>query len=284
MAASTSSAKSASTGSGGAAASFPRLYESIEAMPAPQNGVARWVAFVRHGEAGHNVDHALLKCPDNPLTEKGRAQALRAAEGPAGAAVREAQIVVTTPLTRAVQTTQLLLGVDGNPQTPGSFHAADPGTPSCSPKGALGSDNDNAVPSPADKGCAAHETPKRRRTESPPASSISTVRRPRRRVSISAAATERMAARCDEGTPKSELLRKLPTELQDWEGWDTLPETWWPEKGEDLEQRVQAFRDALEKYPQDRLTFVGHGAFWQQVCGKYLQNCEVVYCDRFLGA
>lgn len=31
----------------------------------------RWVAFVRHAQAGHNVDPDLIMNPDNPLTDEG---------------------------------------------------------------------------------------------------------------------------------------------------------------------------------------------------------------------
>lgn len=53
---------------------YPKLYETVEEVPSyPQ-----WVAFVRHAQAGHNVDRALIEKPDNPLTEVGVAQALKA--------------------------------------------------------------------------------------------------------------------------------------------------------------------------------------------------------------
>ena len=55
---------------------YPKLYETVEEVPSyPQ-----WVAFVRHAQAGHNVDRALIEKPDNPLTEVGVAQALKARE------------------------------------------------------------------------------------------------------------------------------------------------------------------------------------------------------------
>mmetsp|Transcript_97684 Transcript_97684/g.252792 ORF Transcript_97684/g.252792 Transcript_97684/m.252792 type:complete len:296 (-) Transcript_97684:48-935(-) len=193
----------------------PRLFDAPdEVLSAP-----RWIAFVRHAQAGHNVDEALVGTPDNPLTPAGEAQARAAAEGPAGAAVRGAELVITSPLMRAMQTTALLLG-DGAPEDT--------------------------------------------------------------RVLIDTAGTERWSAPCDEGTLKSELREQVPKAFLDWEGWDTLPERWWPERGEDSWARAQEFVEMIRRRPEERIVCVGHGAFWQTVLGRYLKNCEVVFCDRFL--
>jgi broad specificity phosphatase PhoE len=180
----------------------------------------RWVAFVRHAQAGHNADPALLDRPDNMLTEFGRSQAQEASVGPAGAALRASELVVTSPLRRAMQTTGLLLGGEAG-----------------------------RVP----------------------------------RVRVDALVTERAGATCDQGTPKSVLLSELPLECSAaWEGWSELPETWWPEKGEDMWGRAEAFKEMVRRRPEDRLTFVGHGAFFQMVLGEYLPNCEVIFCNRDL--
>lgn len=177
----------------------------------------RWVAFVRHAQAGHNADPALLDTPDNMLTDFGREQARTASQGPAGAALRAADLVVTSPLRRAMQTTGLLL------------------------EGA------------------------------------------KKRVRVDALGTERAGATCDQGTPKKALLAELPCECShNWEGWTELPENWWPEKGEDMWGRAEAFKEMVKRRPEDRLAFVGHGAFFQMVLGEYLPNCEVIFCDRNL--
>eukprot|EP00927_Polykrikos_kofoidii_P045277 TRINITY_DN39209_c0_g1_i1.p1 TRINITY_DN39209_c0_g1~~TRINITY_DN39209_c0_g1_i1.p1 ORF type:complete len:314 (+),score=47.71 TRINITY_DN39209_c0_g1_i1:44-985(+) len=84
----------------------PRIFDS----PHQVSSGPRWVAFVRHAQAGHNVDRKLLRTPDNPLTEEGLTQARDASKGPAGDAMRGAELIITSPLMRAMQTTDLLLG------------------------------------------------------------------------------------------------------------------------------------------------------------------------------
>ncbi|CAJ1448816.1 unnamed protein product [Effrenium voratum] len=193
---------------------FPKHFATMEEVPS----APRWVAFIRHAQAGHNADPALVQVPDNPLTEQGVAQALRAKEGAAGAAIRAADLVVTSPLTRAMQTAGLL------------------------------------------------------------GASAATV--------VDALVTERWSAPCDEGTEKSKLLLREGTpgleEIHAWGGWDALPETWWPQPGEDQWTRAEALIAKAKHLPQDRIVFVGHGGFWERVLGRYLPNCEAVFCDRSL--
>eukprot|EP00438_Fugacium_kawagutii_P025726 Skav210482 [mRNA] locus=scaffold737:715805:723415:- [translate_table: standard] len=67
------------------------------------------------------VDRSLVMTADNALTDEGVAQALRAHEAAPGEAVRRAQLVLTSPLTRAMQTTGLIVGAvaeDGKQQAP----------------------------------------------------------------------------------------------------------------------------------------------------------------------
>lgn len=196
----------------------PRVFGSASQSSSPR----RWLAFVRHAQAGHNVDRALLDCADNGLTEVGMEQGVRARDGPAGEAIRHAQLVVTSPLMRAMQTVSLLSG---------------------------------------EQNCST-------------------------RVRVDALCTERNSAKCDEGTAKSILLKSLNEgvweEFLDWEGWDALQETWWPPRGEDNWQRARAFVKMARERPEDRIVFVGHGAFWDTVLGHYLDNCQVVYTDRDL--
>jgi len=197
-------------------ASGPRIFESPDEVQSP-----RWVAFVRHAQAGHNVDKELVMRPDNPLTAEGKAQAQRAGEGAAGAAARAAELVITTPLMRAMQTTSLILGPDPKPEA---------------------------------------------------------------RILIDVMGTERYAAPCDEGSPPGKLRAELPEASLAWEGWDTLPEKWWPEPEEDAYARVQAFMEMIRQRPEERIVCVGHGGFWEMVLDRYLDNCEVVYCNRSLSS
>ncbi|CAK8989522.1 unnamed protein product [Durusdinium trenchii] len=85
-----------------------RYFKTLEEVPSARE--SRWVAFIRHAQAGHNVEKALIMNPDNALTDEGVAQALRGREGPAGETVRAAELLVTSPLTRAMQTAGLLMG------------------------------------------------------------------------------------------------------------------------------------------------------------------------------
>jgi len=56
------------------------------------------------------VDHALTQTRDTHLTEEGIAQALRAHEGLPGDTMSKAQVIFTSPLTRAMQTSGLIRG------------------------------------------------------------------------------------------------------------------------------------------------------------------------------
>jgi len=66
--------------------------------------------FVRHAQALHNVDKSKLRTRDNPLTQAGIDQCLKARAGEAGCLVAEAELVVVSPLRRALHTAQLLSG------------------------------------------------------------------------------------------------------------------------------------------------------------------------------
>jgi broad specificity phosphatase PhoE len=189
-------------------------FETPEAVPSEVG----WVAFVRHAQAGHNVDKALVRNPDNHLTDVGSQQAIDARDAAAGRVLREADLVVTSPLMRAMQTTELLLG--------------------------------------------------EKESEA--------------RVMVHPLVTECLTAPCDKGTEKSELLEKVPDKYLQWEGWDSLPERWWPEPGEDSWARALAFIEFARQRPEKRIAFVGHGNFWSKVCGQYLSNCGAVVCERTL--
>lgn len=47
-----------------------RYFKTLEEVPSARE--SRWVAFIRHAQAGHNVEKALIMNPDNALTDEGR--------------------------------------------------------------------------------------------------------------------------------------------------------------------------------------------------------------------
>ena len=56
------------------------------------------------------VDHALTQTLDTHLTDEGVAQALRAHEGLPGDTMSKAEVIFSSPLTRAMQTSGLIRG------------------------------------------------------------------------------------------------------------------------------------------------------------------------------
>lgn len=84
---------------------YPRLFETPDVVPS----APRWLAFVRHAEALHNVDGAFAQRANTPLTDAGVAQARAARSGLPGQTVQSADLVVTSPLMRALQTTAELV-------------------------------------------------------------------------------------------------------------------------------------------------------------------------------
>ena len=68
--------------------------------PAPAAASERQVLFLRHGEGEHNATRN-MKLVDPPLTEQGRAQAAKLA---GSAELADCQLLVVSPLSRAIQT------------------------------------------------------------------------------------------------------------------------------------------------------------------------------------
>merc|ERR1719491_2040245 len=83
-------------------------------MPA-ESGKHGKLCFVRHGQALHNVCNANLQTADNPLTDEGLVQCKHARDSWAGQTFAAADLVVVSPLRRALQTAARLNGdtVDG---------------------------------------------------------------------------------------------------------------------------------------------------------------------------
>ena len=158
------------------------------------------VLLVRHGEGSHNVRGRSswkdrCKEVDPKLTAKGEEQSRALVGHPLLASV---DLVVVSPLSRAIQTAALAFGEE--PQL-----------------GAVGSE------------------------AQPPSVK-------HRRILLTPLHTERWTAPCDEGRPKSELALDFPY-IQAWEGFDALPERWWPTQATDADwadRRVPAFLRWLE--------------------------------------
>ncbi|CAK0867444.1 unnamed protein product [Prorocentrum cordatum] len=85
-----------------------------ETWPTGADGDGRWICFVRHAQALHNVYDENLWTPDNPLTEDGRAQCESAREEWGGKLFAGAELVVSSPMTRALQTADLISGSRGD--------------------------------------------------------------------------------------------------------------------------------------------------------------------------
>eukprot|EP00811_Abedinium_folium_P032662 NODE_5690_length_1743_cov_7.766708.p1 GENE.NODE_5690_length_1743_cov_7.766708~~NODE_5690_length_1743_cov_7.766708.p1 ORF type:complete len:456 (+),score=100.48 NODE_5690_length_1743_cov_7.766708:118-1485(+) len=97
------------------------------------------------------------------------------------------------------------------------------------------------------------------------------------RVVLTALHSERWSGRCDEGTPKAQLLAEFPF-LARWAGFDELSDgTWWATSASDgnwRRERVPAFGRWLRALPERRVVVVGHGAFFSPLASRYLDNCE----------
>lgn len=75
-------------------------------------GAKKCVCFVRHAQALHNVFDENLWTPDNPLTEYGEKMCEAAHEEWGSKIFAGAELVVVSPLTRALQTAYLISGKD----------------------------------------------------------------------------------------------------------------------------------------------------------------------------
>jgi len=73
-------------------------------------GVEKCICYVRHSQALHNVFDDNLWTPDNPLTEEGEKMCVAAREEWGSKIFPEAELVVVSPMTRALQTAYLISG------------------------------------------------------------------------------------------------------------------------------------------------------------------------------
>lgn len=103
------------------------------------------------------------------------------------------------------------------------------------------------------------------------------------RVCLCALLSERCDgdAACNRGSAPSALASLFPF-VCSWEGFDSLPEKWWPTTEDDghdrwSTQRVPAFLSWLEVQPETKVVCVGHGGFFsdERLAGRMLANTEV---------
>lgn len=82
---------------------------------------------------------------------------------------------------------------------------------------------------------------------------------------------ERWSAPCDEGSPKSEMLKRLPW-AKVCQGMTELPEIWWNAHHEDETVRVCEFLKFLLERSEKRIVVVSHGAFLGHIVGYHMDN------------
>lgn len=80
-------------------------------------------------------------------------------------------------------------------------------------------------------------------------------------------------ATCDEGRPKSELVKAIPW-MSAWKGVEELDEEWWKAPRPEEPLRVAAFLAFLQKRPEQKIIVVSHGGFLEYIAGFYMQNAE----------
>lgn len=180
-----------------------------EGWPSEAVPGTKWICFVRHAQALHNVCEDNLWTPDNPLTEEGEKQCEEAHKEWGDKIFSKADLIVVSPMTRALQTGYIISGKKGDLNWTV--------TPMCSEK--------------------------------------------------------LSGATCDEGRPKTELVKNLPW-MSAWKGVAELDEEWWTAKRPPEEERVTEFLKFLEEQKEEKIVVVSHGAFLQYIVGYHLPNAN----------
>ena len=97
---------------------------------------------------------------------------------------------------------------------------------------------------------------------------------------------ERLESSCDRGRSPADLRVDFPDVAL-----DHLPATWWHDDGEPdgrglhvepfevMLARVHDFAAALRDRTEATIAVVGHGTFFHQLTGRWLNNCEIVAWD-----
>lgn len=95
---------------------------------------------------------------------------------------------------------------------------------------------------------------------------------------------ERTIFPSDVGTPKAGLLAKHP-QIAQWQGFDELPDEFWPPRSfknaeQEVAARVLEFKEWLLLRPESCLCLVGHSAFFSTMTSlPKLANCEDFWCE-----
>jgi len=91
---------------------------------------------------------------------------------------------------------------------------------------------------------------------------------------------ERLGAPCDEGRPKSELVKLIP-EMADWGGFKEMPEEWWTMKclEYDFNSRIDELLEFIASRPEKTIAVVGHGGIFTRILGVHLKNCGFHWVD-----
>jgi len=90
-----------------------RKHSALDGWPEAGAG-NKWICFVRHAQALHNVCNDNLWTPDNPLTEEGKKQCKAAHKEWGSKIFSEADLVLSSPMTRALTTGYLISGSRGD--------------------------------------------------------------------------------------------------------------------------------------------------------------------------
>lgn len=104
------------------------------------------------------------------------------------------------------------------------------------------------------------------------------------RFEVSHLHAERLFSSCDVGRSPTDLAAEFPHI-----DFAHLEEIWWHndvaaqpagsflnvEPDEAFHQRVTQFRTSLALRSESRVAVVGHGLFFEALCGRHLDNCEI---------
>lgn len=212
------------------------------------------VCFVRHGQGDHNASLKGWQLVDPPLNATGEEQVKKLAEE-MKPQLSEFDLIVTSPLTRAMQTAT------------GGFAGEERATvlsarPAHLHRRMLIARTRPPPFAPHRLPFLAAASPPQLLSPNPPFPSPQGCNAP---FMVNALLRERMGAPCDTGRTKSELLLSFPRMVR-WAGIDELEEVWWSESWIewDLLSRVEELEDWISARPEKTIAVVGHGGLFSR--------------------